>query len=244
MSDKLAKVDTFSALTPHEEADALFSNEELGDSMGTKGFGPGDMEKVTVPGAGGTTWEVGEEAVKHLDVVIIAAQDTRKYYVKPYDGSKNPPDCVSLDGVHGIAGDDAPEECGGLCEDCPLAQWGSARDKDGNPLKGKACSERKAMLILREKSALPLILSAPPSSLKYVQPYFGRMVSGRGRPFYGVVTRLSLEKDKSETGIVYSAIKPTFVRDLERDEVLAVRKLRDTFVPALAARVPEIVENE
>lgn len=244
-SKALAIPDQFKALAPVvEDEDALFSQDELQDSMGTQGFGPGDLERIKVPGAGSVNWEVFDDSFKALDVVIVAAQDVRVFYAKKYSGGNEPPDCLSLDCKVGVVGEDAPAEITGDCATCPKAQWGSAVNDDGEATAGQACKQRKMMLIYRPEDSFPFILSVPPSSLKNIQKYFGRMVSGYGRPYWGVVTRLTLEKQKSGGGIVYSSIVPEFLRELTDDEVIAVKQLRERFVPALEARVPTGEDTE
>lgn len=238
MGNALAKTDSFKALSVIDDSDSQFSQSELGDSMGAEGFGPGDLEKIKVPAGGSVNWEVQEESTKHLDVVILAAQDIRVFYNKKYSGGNEAPDCMSLDAVTGVCGEDAPAEITGCCATCPKAVWGSAVDKEGNPTGGQACKQRKAMLVVQPQDSFPFVLNAPSSSLKNLKKYFGRLVSGHGRPFWGVVTRLGLAKVKSANNVPYSVIEPELVRVLDDDEVDAVRGLRETFVPALEGSAP------
>lgn len=244
-STALAIPDTFKALGPViEDEDALFSTDELQDSMGAEGFGPGDLERIKVPAGGSTTFEIGDDAAKSIDVVIVGAQDIRMFYNSKYTGGNEPPDCISLDLRMGVVGEDAPAEITGECATCPKAQWGSAKDDDGNPTAGQACSQRKVMLIYRPEDSFPFILSAPSSSLKNIKQYFGRLVSGHGRPFWGVVTRFTLEKKKSGSGIEYSVLAPEYLRDLTEDEVVAVKQIRARMLPALERRTPEGADAE
>jgi hypothetical protein len=230
----------FVALAPQDLVDdGLFSSDELAGSMGAKGFGPGDLERIKIPAGGGTTWDIIDESSKTIDVVIVAAQDVRVFYVGKYTGGNEPPDCASLDCIIGLPGENAPGEITGDCSTCPKARWGSAVSDSGEEGKGQACKQRKMMLLYREQDRFPLVLSVPSSSLKQVQKYFGRLVSGFGRPYWGVVTRLSLEKAKSSGNIEYSSLVLEFVRTLEAEEVETVRKLREQFVPALERRMPE-----
>jgi len=235
----IVNIDTFKSLAPvADEGDSLFSQDDLQDSMGKRGFGPGDLERIKVPAGGATSWEILDDSAKHLDVVIIAAQDIRMFYNKKFSGGNEPPDCMSLDTITGAPGEDAPEEITGDCSTCPKAQWGSAVNDDGEITSGQACSMRKMMLIYRPEDSFPFVLSVPPSSLKNIQKYFGRLVSGHSVPYWGAVTRLTLEKQKSGGGITYSSVVPEFLRELREDEVIAAKQLRANFVPALERRAP------
>lgn len=244
-SKALAIPDQFKALGPVvEDEDSMFSQAELQDSMGSKGFGPGDLERIKVPAGGSTNWEIYDEAQKALDIVIIAAQDVRAFYAKKYSGGNEPPDCLSLDCKFGVVGEDAPDEITGNCATCPKAQWGSAVNDDGEQTGGQACNQRKMMMVYRPEDSFPFVLSIPPSSLKNLQKYFGRLVSGHDRPYWGVVTRLTLESQKSGGGIKYSSVVPEFLRELTDDEVVACKQLRERFVPALEARTPTGEDTE
>jgi hypothetical protein len=240
MGNKLAKIEEaseFVALAPMTLDDDLFSPEEMKESMGKAPINLGDLERIKVPSGGGVAWEIineeGEpDVVKSFDAVIVVAEDIRRFYKDKYDGSKVPPDCVSFDLINGIKGDDCPPEVTGICATCPKNQWGSAINDKGQPTKGKACQERKEMLLYREQDMLPVVLSAPSSSLKTLNPYIKTLPSKR-LVFWGVVTRFALKKDKTSEGIEYSLIQPSVVRALTPDEVAAVRALREQFTPAM-----------
>lgn len=240
----------FVALAPVENlaSDGMFSPEELRQSVGTAPPSLGDLQKIKMPAGGSLAWELldenGEEvAEKSFDAVIVAAQDTRVYYEKKYSGGNEPPSCVSLDMVHGIPDDEAPESITRECATCPMNQWGSAIDEAGNPTAGKACKERKQMLLFRPHDLMPVLLSAPTSSVKSVQSYIRRLPS-QGTLYWGVVTRFTLSKQKNKGGIVYSQIECSPVRALTEEEVKAVRALRAQFVPAIETHIDETPDDE
>lgn len=230
MSDKLAKVDSFAALVPVDGPAGLFSQDEvMSDNIGVGGVSPSQLDRVKVPSGGGTAWEIPTldgkgDVAKELDVIIVAARDVRSYYDTKYTGGNEPPVCHSLDCVTGVG------EPGGNCEDCPFSQWESATDDDGNPTNGQACNQRKLMLCIAKDSALPFVISAPPTSLKSVGTYFLRL-AGQMLPHWGVVTKLVLEKGKSGGGIDYSVIAPSYVRTLTPEEVPAIRQYRKNLLP-------------
>ena len=228
----LAKVETFAALVPmgDDTTNLGFSREDvMRDNLGAGGVDPNKLDRVKIPSGGGTAWEIPTldgkgDIAKSLEVVIVAAQDVRSYYASKYDGSKNPPDCASLDCITGSG------EPGGDCRACPKAQWGSAVDKDDNPTDGQACSQRKMMLCISKDSTLPFVVSIPPGSLNNLGKYFMRL-AGANLPYWGVVTSLSLEKTDSGGGITFSAVLPEYVRTLTADEIPGVKTYRQGLGP-------------
>lgn len=217
MANEITKTE-FSALAQASKfpiADVIKTN------FGSQGISPQDLLRVKVPSGGATSWEImtkeGEKSVKEIEGIIIDANDIRLFFRKSFDetGGEEPPDCMSLDMVNGIG------DPGGPCEKCEYNEWGSG--KNG---RGKACQQRKFMLFLPTNQFLPYVISAPVGSLKNMSDYFGRL-TGEGLPYYCVVTKLSLEKDKNPDGITFSRIVPTHVRDLTDDEYKAMTKYRN-----------------
>lgn len=225
----LAKVDTFTALAPIGETNSPFSQDEvMGENLGAGGLSPNDLDKVKIPSGGGTAWEIPTldgkgDIAKDLDVIIVAKRDIRAYYSTRYDGSKNPPDCFSDDCITGVGNP------GGICDTCEFAQWCTATDDNGNPTNGQACSQRMMLLCIGPDSTIPFVISVPPSSLKTIKPYLIRL-SGARRPFWSVVTKLSLSKTEG-TGIAHSVVNPEFVRELTDEEIPAIRAYRESLLP-------------
>jgi len=218
----------FAALTPQSDKGSRLSQEELRESMGHARPSLGDLDKIKIPSGGTRYWSIGEEDVKEFEAIIVAAQDVRMWYATKYSGGNEPPDCMSLDLRHGIVGENCPDEITGDCATCPKAQWGTAVNDKGEPTKGKACSERKQMLIFRENDLAPLFMSIPPSSLKEVQGYINRLVP-TGEAFWSVVTKFSLRKEKNDSGIDYSQVELEMVRPLTDEELKSMRLLRAQF---------------
>ena len=242
MSDKLAKITEFRAITPSGDADdGLFGAAEVSENIGGGTISPSQLDRVKVPSGGGMAWEVPTldgkgDVVKELDVIIVAARDVRSYYSEKYDGGNTPPDCYSLDCKTGVG------EPGGDCSLCPFSQWGSAVDDKGNATDGQACSQRKMMLCIQKDSTLPFLINVPPSSLKTVGTYFLRLAGG-GLPYWGVVTKLALQKAQSQSGITFSRIAPEYVRTLTADEVPGIRRYRANLLPMFNLVSPDpIVE--
>lgn len=238
---------TFTALTPQSVNKGRLSPEELKASLGAATPSVSDLDKIKVPSGGGTMWEVLDENGKEVDVksfeaVILAAQDIRIFYATKYSGGNEPPDCLSLDLVHGLVGEDCPPDVTGECATCPKSKWGTATNDKGELTKGKACQERKQMLLLREHDVIPVFLSVPPSSLKEVQAYISRLVP-TGEAYYTVVTEFTLRKEKNDNGIAYSQVVCNNVRPLNDAEFEAVKALRLQWMPAVE-RSPEAAVGE
>jgi hypothetical protein len=187
--------------------------ELLAANLGSGGMSAFDLDRVKVPAGGGTTWQVpsleGPDDCKFIDGIIVAWKTPRAYWKVPFDesGGGSPPDCSSPDGILGTG------KPGGPCKACPLNRFESAAKGDG-----KACKEVVQLFVVREGDMLPLVVSAPPSSIRNVRQYLRRL-AGQGIIYYGAVTRLALTQARSGNGIVYSEIVPTFSRSLEGDEL-------------------------
>jgi hypothetical protein len=238
---------TFTALTPQGTGKGRLSPEELKESLGAARPSISDLDRIRVPAGGSTMFqtvnEKGEEdEIKQFQAVIIAAQDVRIFYATKYSGGNEPPDCMSLDLIHGLVGEDCPPDVTGECATCPKSKWGTAVNDKGELTKGKACSERKQMLLFREHDLIPVFMSIPPTSLKEVQSYISRLVP-TGEAYYTMVTKFSLRKEKNDNGIAYSQVVCEPVRPLNDAEFAAVKALRLQWVAAVE-RSPEAAVNQ
>ena len=106
----------YTALRDFNLADAM--RDELGGMDIT-------FDRVTIPSAGGTTFELpgelpGEtDAVKEFTGVILYHHPLHAFYRERFTGGNNAPDCGSYDGMTGVGNP------GGDCASCPLNQFGS-----------------------------------------------------------------------------------------------------------------------
>lgn len=145
-----------------------------------------DLDRIKVPTGGATQWIYtgtdGEVQCAHIDGVILFHAVSRTYYESAYgNGQAVPPSCYSNDGRVGIG---IP---GGECAVCPFNQFGSKGSG-----KGKACREsRNFFTMLPGGNMLPVIISAPPSSLKPTKKYLLRL---GGTRLTSIVTRFSLKR--------------------------------------------------
>jgi hypothetical protein len=178
------------------------------------------FERVKIPAGGGLMFEVtgdnGEiQAVKEIEGVMLYHHPVNSYYREMYTGGNCPPDCGSYDGETGKGNP------GGSCQGCPYNKFGS-----GENGKSKACKNRRRIYILREGEIFPVMLSLPTGSLKEFAGYINRLLR-KGKKPSSVVTRISLKRAVSSTGIQFSQAVFTAVRDLTEEEVSAITPIME-----------------
>lgn len=205
----------------------------LSDNLADGTLSVRDLDRITVPAGGSTTWSIatlnGTEDTKALDGVIVYWRDGRAFWRKGFEetGSGTPPDCISYDG---LVGEGDP---GGACVRCPMSQFGSAERVFGRRgSSAQACRATRLLFLLRPADMLPVIVRVPPSSLKDVRGYFVQLTRA-GLPYYGVVTRLTLERDKNASGIVYSKIKPIVLHRLSPEQARVFAAYGEQFRQAM-----------
>lgn len=200
-----------------------FLGEDLDDIAGLE-F---SFDRIKIPSGGTTAFEVpgdfddDTEMVKEINGVILYNHPAFSYYAEKYMGGNNPPDCGSFDGV---IGQGIP---GGECTKCPYNQFGSGEGQ------GKACKNRRMLYILQEGELFPMVLSLPTGSLKEFTKYVKRQLS-KGRKLNQVVTKISLKKATSASGIAFSQAVFSMSRVLNADEKASVANLTEQ-VKAYAA---------
>lgn len=203
--------------------------ELITETIGEEQITARDLDRVKVPGAGGTTWEVptleGDVGMKAISGVIVARATRRAYWPAKFSGSNDPPECSSDDGRIGHG---AP---GGECAECPFNEFGSADDGIS-----KACKEMRQLFILTEDSLLPFVVTLPPGSLANAKAYFLRLMRARLKPT-DLVTNLTLEKAKSQGGIDYAKVVLTAGERLDADAASRLRQYAAAMEPAFQAAV-------
>lgn len=226
-STDLAKFDPTTSAFP-----ALFAQDGgegsvaqvIADNFGDDGFDVSNLDRVTVPAGGGTSWEIpDEDPSRTIEGVIIHKQPNRAFWFrKRGEGGEEdgPPDCYSTDNKvgRGAFGPGSADNPSGECAGCPMNVFGSSTSGSGN---GKACKEQQQVFLLQEGAILPIQVSLPPTSLRGFTKYMTRLAS-KGKSFYAVVTRFSLTVTKGG-GQTYSVVEPAKVRDLEPAEAAAAR---------------------
>ena len=199
------------------------------------------FDRIKIPAGGSTAFEVpGEseddvEMVKEITGVILYNHPAFSYYTEKYTGGNNPPECGSFDGVTGHGNP------GGSCSSCPYNQFGSG---DG---QSKACKNRRMLYILQEGELFPQILSLPTGSLKEFTKYVKRQLS-KGRRLNQIVTKISLKKATSSTGIAFSQAVFSFVRVLDDAEKTAMATMTEQVKSYAAnlttAALAEVTQDE
>ncbi|MCM1026117.1 MAG: hypothetical protein NC432_06755 [Roseburia sp.] len=191
--------------------------EEM-DGLGTIPF-----DRVKIPSGGGLAFEIpGEEeddteTAQELIGVILDHGPVNAYWANKFAGGNEQPDCSSFDGKQGV--DRITGEIKN-CATCPYNQFGSDN-------AGKACKNVHRVYILREDNPVPLILSLPPTSLKYMRDYIGKRVILKGFRCWQVLTKITLKKEKSKDGIVYSRAAFAFVDKLTPEQAQQTKAMRD-----------------
>ena len=190
---------------------------ELGEELAGLSL---NFERIKIPSGGGLAFEVpgdnpdSPDTVKSIRGVIVLQHPVNVFYKEKFDGSNNAPDCSSLDGINGTDSDGEMH----LCAKCPNFVFGSGENGS------KACKQKRRLFILREGEALPVILVVPTGSIKEFSAFATRLLS-KGKRTSGVLTDFTLRKAKNSTGITYSQLLCSVVRDLTPEESASVAAL-------------------
>lgn len=191
-----------------------------------------DLDRVKVPSGGMTVFQLpgndGQDVAKEIEGIILHIGVRRAYWSDP-NPTGTPPDCYSTDGVHGIG------DPGVACAACPFNEFGSALGPDGKPRPGKRCREMRTLLMIRPEDRLPIVVTAPPASLKNVKQY---LLKGLPVFMFQAITRLTLESDKSRDGIPYSKLVPHYVGHIAPDMAKALAAYAQTLKNVLVGGAP------
>ena len=217
--NELATIENFELVTLDGEiAEAIA--EEM-DGLGTVPF-----DRVKIPSGGGIAFELpGEteddtESATELVGVILHHHPVNAFWKDKFAGGNEAPDCSSIDGKCGV---DA--QTGEIydCSKCPNNQFGS-----GEGGSGKACKNTHRVYMLREGSPVPMILSLPPTSLKYMRDYISKRILLKGMRSYHAITKITLKKEKSAGGITYSRAAFAFAGKLSTEQIAQVEAMVNT----------------
>lgn len=175
-----------------------------------------EFERIKIPAGGGTMFEFPSsnpdesDMVKDFSAVILYHHPMYVFYSSKFNGSNNPPDRLSIDGITGVG---IP---GGKCINCPKNKFGSGENGS------KACKNKYQIYLLRENEIFPMVLSLPTSSNREFSRYIKRLLS-RGKKSDSVVTKFSLKKAVNKTGISYSQVQFSMARELENTEIELIK---------------------
>lgn len=232
MAKKATKTDlidpsTYVVLGDHGEALEAMSFNLQGEQIDEF-----DLDRVKVPAGGMTVFQTPEgDTVKEIDGILISIGQRRAYWEKPFgDGGNVPPDCSSTDGLVGIG------DPGGNCAHCPFNQFGTAIKQDGSQGRGKRCRESRALFVIRAEDRLPLVITAPATSLKGVKQYLMKLPVRRTQ----AITRFSLVEDKSADGIKYARIVVEYVGKLPDEYAQPLLNYNNAIASVLTAQAPRL----
>lgn len=148
------------------------------------------------------------DPIARLQVVILdaAPQISKKFYGRGFvEGSDDPPDCQSADGV--TSDPNSPNRQHVTCADCPLNQWGSRITEQGK--KAKMCADNRRLALMAvddvgvdEPRVGPMLLNVPPASLGSLATY-GDQISRHGLIPQAVVTSIGFNPAKAYQELVF-----------------------------------------
>jgi len=158
----------------------------------------------------------GDEVKKEISGIILDYDTPRAYWQTPEPVEGTFPNCYSRDSLVSYEGKP--------CNSCPFNELGS---KTGDTL-AKACKEQVAIYLLRPDNIMPIIVRIPATSKFIFQKYMARLISNM-IPFYGVVTRITLEKATSKGGQPYAQFSFEAVNLLSKEEADSARNFGQKF---------------
>ena len=177
------------------------------------------FDRIKIPAGVGLNFEVPNlensddpTFIKEFSAVILHHHPFFTYYENKYNGSSNPPDCFSFDGINGTG---TPGE---NCRFCKLNAFGSGENGS------KACKNKHRLYLLREDEIFPVVLVLPASSIQEFSKYIRRLLS-TGKKSDSVITKLSLKKAVNKTGIAFSKVNFSVLRDLKQSEKDGLQEL-------------------
>lgn len=215
-------------LTKAESFDLVTLTGDIAEAIAEEMDGLGNIpyDKVKIPSGGGAAFEIPTDDEDNPDVVteivgvILDHHPVNGRWKEAYNGSDDKPLCSSYDGKQGI---DA--ESGEIinCDECPYNEFGSAADG-----RGKACKNSHRVYVLRESNPVPLVITLPPTSIKYARDYFAKSIVLKGMRCYDAITKITLKKEKSADGIAYSRVCFTFVDKLVAGQAMLTKEMAET----------------
>lgn len=194
---------------------------------------------------------IGDNAIpgNTLDCVIIGSVVFNSFFKSPYvEGVIRAPDCyaISRTGENMVPHPSLEEPQAEACDRCWASRFNTAgkfkEDDPGNGRKGKACGvgRREIALVPAYKeskdfaSAEMATAGLPFMSVANWAAYVNGLSVGQERPYYGVVTRMSVSPDRQ----AQFKVKFEFVRKLTDEEMgILYPKIETAYNILEAARV-------
>ena len=101
----------------------------------------------------------------------------------------------------------------------------------------------RMLFIVRPDSLMPVVVVLPPTSIKPARQYFLRL-AGAQKPYWAVVTRLTLERTKNKDGIDFARLRPSFIRKLDDEEIDAATLYKNELQPVLDSAPIDITSDD
>jgi hypothetical protein len=159
-----------------------------------------------------------------IPVVILNAKGPfeKKWWRGKYDPNKTetkPPDCMSFDGIYPDPSVDPCLRGAENCATCERNAFGSGTDANGDPSKGKACQDRK-LLVLYYSSEI-YGFSLPPGSIKAWRKYVNDL-DDKGYSVCEVATILGFDSRFTYPVLTFTAHGP-----LSEEQMVKVEEMID-----------------
>jgi hypothetical protein len=143
-----------------------------------------------------------------LNAVIIDSMTEHNFYTDSFDPD-NPaiPVCFAFgrDGAEMVPHDASEDKQNATCAGCPQMVWGTATDAKGKPRRGKACQQRRRLMLIPEdvlkggpeavKRSEVAFYKCSVTSVKAWAAYVKVLAATYKRPPYAFVTKMKLLKD-------------------------------------------------
>lgn len=225
--------------------------EAFADLLG--GLSVGSVPSIRIKNGKFRTVIGGEEKVipsknlaegEFLPVIILKAKKalSKTYYATAYDPANEPeaPDCWSLDGER--PDKQVKKPVCDTCATCPMNAFGSGRNQNGEPTKGKACTDNKVMAVAYAGSVYQMKI--PPASLKGFGAYIRLLMSKNVTPG-NVVTYVGLDEDADFPVLTFH---PGMFVPANKLEVLAElaesQEVNDIIHPVFSVQAPALPAPE
>lgn len=231
MSTELTLPEGFGKV-PAAFAGAAFTNDELGAGVAASYAVMGIKGKVWSVKFGGEEQQLmredGDGPRNSIEVVLVKASPaiSKIYYKNGYvDGSNQPPDCWSGNGI--TPDPSVKEKMCPTCAQCPMNAWGSRTTDAGK--QAKACSDSRRVAVVplndipNELAGGPMLLRVPAASLKDLKAY-GDLLASFNYPYFASATRIAFDVNEAFPKFVFSAIRP--LTEDEAKQVIALREDR------------------
>ena len=189
-----------------------FSEELVGLDSG--------FDRIKIPAGGSAMFEMPSEnadepnIVKEFSAVILHHHPISTFYKDKYNGNNISPDCMAIDGVTGVG---TP---GGNCITCVNNKFGTGENGS------KACKNKHQLYLIRENEIFPVVLLLPNRSIREFSKYIKRILS-KGKKSSSVVTKFSLKKAVNRTGISFSQVQFSMLRELTPEENELIDKVAE-----------------